>query len=76
MYAIILYLRIIMAQTLRLSRKCLLQTDMTDWLRGKTRYTWIIIPFQEYEITDFNEFFFISLPLLKLLADVYAPVHD
>ena len=41
--------------------------------RQKTRYTWI--PFQEYEI-NFNEWFFISLPLLKLLADVYAPVHD
>ena len=27
-------------------------------------------------LTDFNEFFFISLPLLKLLADVYDPVHD
>ena len=23
-----------------------------------------------------RKFFFISLPLLKLLADVYAPVHD
>ena len=42
--------------------------------RQKTRYTWI--PFQEYEINRFNEFFFISLPLLKLLADLYAPVHD
>ena len=28
------------------------------------------------KLTDFNECFFISLPLLKLLADVYAPVHD
>ena len=28
------------------------------------------------KLTDFNEFFSISLPLLKLLADVYAPVHD
>ena len=28
------------------------------------------------KLTDFNEWFFISLPLLKLLADVYAPVHD
>ena len=42
--------------------------------RQKTRYTWI--PFQEYEINDFNEWSFISLPLLKLLADIYAPVHD
>ena len=28
------------------------------------------------KLTDFNECFFISLPLLKLSADVYAPVHD
>ena len=28
------------------------------------------------KLTDFNEWFFISLPLLNLLADVYAPVHD
>ena len=28
------------------------------------------------KLTNLNEFFFISLPLLKLLADVYAPVHD
>ena len=28
------------------------------------------------KLTDFNKWFFISLPLLKLLADVYAPVHD
>ena len=63
-----------MAQTLRLSRKCLLQTHDRLIERQKTRYTWI--PFQEYDITDFNEFFFISLLLLKLSADVYAPVHD
>ena len=42
--------------------------------RQKTRYTWI--PSKNMKLTDFNEFFFISLPLLKLLADVYAPVHD
>ena len=28
------------------------------------------------KLTEFNEFFFISLPLLKQLADVNAPVHD
>ena len=28
------------------------------------------------KLTDFNEWFFISLPLLKLLVDVYAPVND
>ena len=28
------------------------------------------------KLKDFNEWFIISLPLLKLLADVYAPVHD
>ena len=28
------------------------------------------------KLTDLNEWFFISLPLLKLLADVYALVHD
>ena len=28
------------------------------------------------KLTDSNERFFISLPLLKLLADVYVPVHD
>ena len=64
-----------MAQTLRPSRKCLLQTDMTDWLRGQK----LDIPefhSQNMKLTDFNEWFFISLPLLKLLADVYAPVHD
>ena len=66
-----------MAQTLRLSRKHLLQTtDMTDWLRGKK----LDIPefhSKNMKLTDFNEWFFIfSLPLLKLLADVYAPVHD
>ena len=32
--------------------------------------------FKNMKLTDFNEWFFISLPLLKLLADVYAPVHD
>ena len=69
-----------MAQTLRPSRKCLLQTDMTDWLRGKKKK--LDIPefhSKNVKLTDFNEFFFISLPLLKLqnvLADVYAPVHD
>ena len=64
-----------MAQTLRLSRKYLLQTDMTDWLRGQK----LDIPeflSKNMKLTDFNEWFFISLPLLKLLADVYAPVHD
>ena len=64
-----------MAQTLSLSRKCLLQADMTDWLRGKK----LDIPelhSKNMKLTDFNEFFFISLPLLKLLADVYAPEHD
>ena len=64
-----------MDHTLRLSRKCLLQTDMTNWLRGKK------LDIHEFHSknmkwTDFNEWFFISLPLLKLLADVYAPVHD
>ena len=62
-----------MAQTLRLSRKCLLQTDMTD-IKIK-----IDIPefhSKSMKLTDLNDFFFISLPLLKLLADVYAPVHD
>ena len=66
-----------MAQTLRLSRKCLLQTDMTDWLRGKKLD--IHVPefhSKNMKLTDFKEFFFISLPLLKLLADVYALVHD
>ena len=65
----------IMAQTLRLSRKCLLQADMTDWLRSKK----LDIPefnSKNMKLTDFNEWFFISLPLLILLADVYAPVHD
>ena len=42
--------------------------------RQKTRYT--RIPFQEYILTDFNEFFCISLPLFKLLADVYGPGRD
>ena len=62
-----------MAQALRLSRKCLLQTDMTDWLRGQKPD----IPefhSKNMKLTDLNEC--ISLPLLKLLADVYAPVHD
>ena len=64
-----------MTQTLRLSRKCLLQTDMTYWLRGKK----LDIPefhSKNMKLTDFNEWFFISLPLLKLLAHVYAPVYD
>ena len=64
-----------MAQTLRPSRTCSLQTDMTDWLRGKK----LDIPefhSKIMKLTDFKEFFFISLPLLKLLADVYAPVYD
>ena len=64
-----------MAQTLRLSRKCLLQTDMTGWLRGQK----LDIPefhSKNMNLTDFNNRFFISLTLLKLLADVYAPVHD
>ena len=63
-----------MAQTLKLSRKFLLQTDMTDWLRGKKLY----IPefhSKNMKLSDFKEWFFISLPLLKLVADVYAPVH-
>ena len=42
--------------------------------RQKTRYTWI--SFQEYEINRFQRIFVYSLPLLKLLTDVYAPVHD
>ena len=44
---------------------------MTDWLRGKK----LDIPefhSKKIKLTDFNEWFFISLPLLKLLADVYA----
>ena len=64
-----------MAQTLRLSRNCLLQIDMTDWLRGQK----LDIPefhSKNTKLTDFNEWFFISFLLLKLLADVYAPVHD
>ena len=62
-----------MAQTL----KCLLQTDMTDWLRGKKLDTCIPeFHSKNMKLTDFNEFFFIFLPLLKLLADVYALVHD
>ena len=64
-----------MAQTLRLSRKCLLQTDMTDWSRSQK----LDIPefhYKNMKLTNFNEWFFISIPLLKLLADVYAPVHD
>ena len=36
----------------------------------------IILHSKSMKLTDFNEWFFISLPLLKLLADVYAPVHD
>ena len=63
-----------MAQTLRLSGKCLLQTDMTDWLRGQ-KLDIPEFPSKNMKLTDFNELFFISLPLLKLLADVYAPVH-
>ena len=50
-------------------------TDMTDWLRGQK----LDIPefhSKNMKLTDFNEWFFISLPLLKLLADVYVPVHD
>ena len=39
----------------------------------KTRYTWI--PFQEYEINWFQRMVLFSLPLLKLLADVYAKTH-
>ena len=65
-----------MAQTLRLSRKCLLQTDMTDWLRGQKKLDIPEFYSKNMKLTDFNEWFFISLPLLKLLADVYAPVHD
>ena len=64
-----------MAQTLRPNRKCLLQTDMTDWLRDQK----LDIPefhSKNMKLTDFNEWFFTSLPLLKLLADVYAHVHD
>ena len=64
-----------MAQILRLSRKCLLQTDMTDWLRGQ-KLDIPVFDSKNMKLTDFIEWFFISLPLLKLLADVYAPVHD
>ena len=64
-----------MAQTLRLSGKCLLQIDMIDWLRGQKLDIPEFHP-KNMKLTDFNEWFFISLPLLKLLADVYAPVHD
>ena len=73
MYDIILYL-----SWLKHSgwvENCLLQTDMTDWLRGQK----LDIPefySKNMKLTDLNEWFFISLPLLKLLADVYAPVHD
>ena len=64
-----------MAKTLRLSRKCLLQTDIDRLIDQKL----IDIPefhSKNIKLTNFNEWFFISLPLLKLLADVYAPVHD
>ena len=43
--------------------------------RRKTRYT--RIPLKEYKISQFHLIVsFISLPLLKLLEDVFAPVHD
>ena len=42
--------------------------------RQKTRYTWI--QFQEYEINRFQLMVLYFPSLLKLLADVYAPVHD
>ena len=74
MYDIILYLSWLKHEGW-LSRKCVLQTGMTDWLRGKK----LDIPefhSKNMKLTDFNEWFFISLPLLKLLADVYALVHD
>ena len=64
-----------MAQTLRLSPKYLLQKDMTDWLRGK-KLDILEFHSKNMKLTDFNDFFFISLSLLKLLADVCAPVHD
>ena len=62
-----------MAQTLRLSRKCLLQTDKLIE-RKITRYSQIL--FQEFKIANFTRLSFTSLPLLKLLEDVFAPVHD
>ena len=71
----------IMVQTLRLSRKCLLQTDITNWLRGKI----LDIPkfhSKNLKLANFTRLSFIinkgfiSLPLLKLLEDVLAPVHD
>ena len=51
------------------------QTDMTDWLRGQKLNIYELHS-KNMKLTDFNEWFFICLPLLKLLADVYAPVHD
>ena len=59
-----------MAQTLRLSRKCLLQTEE----RPKTRYTWI--PFQEYEINRFQQMVLYFPSFVETNTDVYAPVHD
>ena len=53
-----------MAKTLRLSRKCLLQKLDKPEFHSKNM-----------KLTDFNEWFFFSLPLLKLLADVYAKTH-
>ena len=42
--------------------------------RKNTRYTQIL--FQEFKIANFTRLSFISLPLLKILEDVFAPVHD
>ena len=50
-------------------------TDMTDWLRGQ-KLDKPEFHSKNMKLTNFNEWFFISLPLLKLLAYVYAPVHD
>ena len=42
--------------------------------RKNTRYSQIL--FQEFKIANFTRLSFTSLPLLKLLEDVFAPVHD
>ena len=58
-----------------MARKCLLQTDMTDWLRGKK----LDIPefhSKNIKLANFTGLSFISLPLLELLEDAFAPVHD
>ena len=64
-----------MAQTLRLRRKCLFQTDMTNWLRCK-RLDTPKFHSKNMKLANFTGLSFISLPLLKLLKDVNAPVHD